>query len=102
MRRHPGSDLFLRPVKTREAPDYYQIVREPMDISTMQRKLSTGDYTSTAEFVADAGLIFSNCAMYNDSKAQISRDCEKLRRFFEKRSRELGIGPVAKRARRSY
>ena len=76
LKKQPTADYFLRPVKAKDAPGYYQIVREPMDLSTMQRKLNGGGYSSNAEFAADAGLIFSNCLMYNDSKAQISRSVQ--------------------------
>ena len=73
LKRQPAAEYFLKPVRAKDAPGYYQIVRHPMDLATMQKKLSSGAYSSNAEFSADAGLIFSNCLMYNDSKAQISR-----------------------------
>ena len=73
LKKHASAEYFLKPVKAKDAPGYYQIVREPMDLTTMQKKLNSGGYSSNAEFTADAGLIFSNCLMYNDAKAQISR-----------------------------
>ncbi|XP_043204988.1 bromodomain adjacent to zinc finger domain protein 1A-like [Amphibalanus amphitrite] len=104
LRKQPAAEYFLKPVRGKDAPGYYQIVRQPMDLTTMQKKINSGAYGSAAEFTADAGLIFSNCLMYNDTNAPISRDCLKLRRFFEKRSKELGLsgGPAGKRARRSH
>ncbi|KAF0306507.1 Bromodomain adjacent to zinc finger domain protein 1A [Amphibalanus amphitrite] len=104
LRKQPAAEYFLKPVRGKDAPGYYQIVRQPMDLTTMQKKVNSGAYGSAAEFTADAGLIFSNCLMYNDTNAPISRDCLKLRRFFEKRSKELGLsgGPAGKRARRSH
>lgn len=42
-----------------------------MDFGTMRKKLDRGEYGSAAEFVADAGLVFSNCCMYNDRRSDI-------------------------------
>ncbi|RKP06867.1 Bromodomain-containing protein, partial [Thamnocephalis sphaerospora] len=46
-------------------PDYVQIVKNPMDFSTIGQKLDTGRYTSLKGFVADIRLIFDNCRLYN-------------------------------------
>lgn len=36
--RHPSSWPFRRPVSVSEAPDYYEVVKYPVDISSMRRK----------------------------------------------------------------
>lgn len=36
--RHPSSWPFRRPVSVSEAPDYYEVVKHPVDISSMRRK----------------------------------------------------------------
>ncbi|KAJ3299782.1 Transcriptional activator spt7 [Borealophlyctis nickersoniae] len=59
------SKPFLRPVSKKEAPDYYDIIKNPMDLGTVTKKLKDLQYNSKAEFAADLYLIWSNCETYN-------------------------------------
>ncbi|KAI1331389.1 hypothetical protein F5Y16DRAFT_408073 [Xylariaceae sp. FL0255] len=56
---------FLQPVDKNIVPDYYDVIHNPMDLSTMETKLEAGQYTTPADFISDARLIFSNCRFYN-------------------------------------
>ena len=38
-------------------PDYYNVITNPMDISTMEKKLTTGEYKTVADFEADFRLL---------------------------------------------
>lgn len=58
---------FLQRVNKREAPDYYNIIKSPMDIGTMMKKLKQLQYKSKKEFVDDLMLIWSNCLKYNSA-----------------------------------
>ena len=57
---------FLQRVNKREVPDYYQIIKQPMDIGSMIKKLKQLGYKSKKEFVDDLNLIWANCLKYND------------------------------------
>ncbi len=63
MTEHSGP--FLNRVNKRDAPDYYNIIRHPMDIGTMMKKLKNFQYKSKKEFVDDLNLIWDNCLQYN-------------------------------------
>jgi histone acetyltransferase len=65
MQNHAAAWPFLHPVNREEVPDYYTVVQEPMDLSTMDHKLDSDQYTTPDEFVRDAKLIFNNCRAYN-------------------------------------
>lgn len=41
------------------------IIKHPMDISTIKKKLKTNKYTSHSEVTADLMLIWENCRTYN-------------------------------------
>jgi transcriptional activator SPT7 len=56
---------FLNKVSKREAPDYYNFIKNPMDIGTMMKKLKMFQYKSKKEFVDDLYLIWRNCLSYN-------------------------------------
>ena len=60
---------FLQKVNKREAPDYYTIIKHPMDIGTMIKKLKSLSYKSKKEFVDDLNLIWANCLKYNADPA---------------------------------
>nr|POE93217.1 transcriptional activator spt7 [Quercus suber] len=58
---------FLQRVSKREAPDYSNVIKHPMDIGTMIRKLKQFSYKSKKEFVEDLNLIWGNCLKYNST-----------------------------------
>lgn len=59
------STPFLNKVLKREAPNYGLIIKVPMDLNTVLKKLKTLAYNSKKEFVDDLNLIWSNCLAYN-------------------------------------
>jgi transcriptional activator SPT7 len=64
---------FLQRVNKREAPDYYSVIKQPMDIGTMMKKLKQLQYKSKKDFVDDLMLIWSNCLKYNADPAHFLR-----------------------------
>ncbi|KAJ7478861.1 Bromodomain-containing protein, partial [Mycena galericulata] len=56
---------FLKPVSKSEAPDYYGVITNPMDLQTMLKKVKQRQYRSKREFKDDLDLIWSNCFTYN-------------------------------------
>lgn len=64
---------FLQRVNKREAPDYYNVIKHPMDIGTMMKKLKQLHYKSKKEFVDDLMLIWSNCLKYNADPSHFLR-----------------------------
>jgi transcriptional activator SPT7 len=57
---------FLTKVRRMVAPDYYNIIRRPMDLGTVQRNLKTGTYfKNKAQFLEEVNLIWDNCFTYN-------------------------------------
>ena len=59
------STAFLNRVKKHEAPDYLNIIKHPMDLGTVMKKLKAFQYKSKNEFVDDLMLIWDNCLLYN-------------------------------------
>uniref|UniRef100_A0A914RS89 Bromo domain-containing protein n=1 Tax=Parascaris equorum TaxID=6256 RepID=A0A914RS89_PAREQ len=70
---------FARPVDSRVVPDYYVHITNPMDLSTMYRKVES--YKSPQEMLHDFNLIYSNAIEYNsdqDDEGQHIRFLAKL------------------------
>lgn len=59
------STAFLNKVNKRDAPNYFTIIKHPMDLNTVMKKLKGFQYKSKKEFVDDLMLIWSNCLRYN-------------------------------------
>ncbi|KAL8674757.1 MAG: hypothetical protein Q9168_000841 [Polycauliona sp. 1 TL-2023] len=67
------STAFLTRVNKREAPDYYSVIKQPMDLGTMTKKLKNVQYKSKQDFVTDLNLIWSNCLGYNQNPEHFLR-----------------------------
>lgn len=60
------SEIFREPVNTEEVPDYLDIVKHPMDLSTMREKLQRAEYSTLEQMEADFDLMIQNCLAYNN------------------------------------
>ncbi|KAJ3164425.1 hypothetical protein HDU88_005302 [Geranomyces variabilis] len=78
---------FLMPVDpiALNIPHYTDIIRNPMDLSTMRHKLDAGEYETIDEFAADAKLIFHNCYTFNPPGTDVYKYGQQLEQAFEKK-----------------
>ncbi|GFY57665.1 bromodomain adjacent to zinc finger domain protein 1A [Trichonephila inaurata madagascariensis] len=63
--RHPSSWPFLVPVSKKDAPDYHQIIKRPMDFGTIRSKLNYMNYKNNEDFIRDIFLVLQNCEWFN-------------------------------------
>ena len=102
---HEDAWPFLEPVDARDVPDYHSVVKDPMDFSTLKKRLAAdaelaeaeerrlassssplpppqqrrGRFYSTLDiFVADARRIFSNARAYNAADTIYSKLATRL------------------------
>ncbi|KAH7919738.1 Bromodomain-containing protein [Leucogyrophana mollusca] len=85
---HPLAWAFLYPVNGEEVVDYYEVIRKPMDFSTMQQKLERNQYTELKSFVDDAHLVFDNCRLYNPEGSIYAKNATKLEKFMKEQLAE--------------
>ncbi|KAK5995667.1 Transcriptional activator spt7 [Cladobotryum mycophilum] len=79
------STPFLTRVNKRDAPDYYNFIKNPMDLGTMTKKLKSLTYKSKTDFVVDLNLIWDNCLKYNqDMNHPLRRMANGMRKEAEK------------------
>ena len=57
--------VFHRPVKEKDAPQYYSRIQQPMDLTSLRQKYKAGKYSHYGELLHDLELIWSNCIEYN-------------------------------------
>ncbi|XP_028443739.1 bromodomain testis-specific protein isoform X2 [Perca flavescens] len=65
--------------------DYHDIIKQPMDLSTIKKKIDQREYTIAKEFAADVRLMFSNCYKYNPPSHEVVYMARKLQEVFEAR-----------------
>ena len=80
---------FLHPVNKDEVQDYYDFIKQPMDLSTVELKLENNKYDTFESFIKDVRLIFSNCRTYNNETTSYFKYANKLEKFFEKKVKEF-------------
>ena len=66
-------------------PDYYEIVKEPIDLGTIRKKMDNREYNNGLVFANDVRLVFSNCYKYNPPDNQVVQLAHKLQDIFEVR-----------------
>lgn len=71
LKKEPKAQIFLTKVSKKDAPDYYDVIKHPMDLGTIARKLHL--YRDLESFKKDLDLIWSNCLTYNTASYFI--DC---------------------------
>uniref|UniRef100_A0A1A8UYW3 histone acetyltransferase n=1 Tax=Nothobranchius furzeri TaxID=105023 RepID=A0A1A8UYW3_NOTFU len=84
-KQDPESLPFRMPVDPQLLciPDYFDIVKNPMDLSTIKRKLDTGQYEDPWQYIEDIWLMFNNAWLYNRKTSRVYKYCSKLAEVFE-------------------
>ena len=84
LKKHASALPFLDPVDVRQVPDYFEVVKRPMDLSTVENKLKRGEYTSAYQFALDVRTIWDNSFCYNPRSTDLfAMTCE-MSAMFEK------------------
>jgi hypothetical protein len=83
---------------THNAPNYFAVVKHPMDLKQIKGKMDRNEYATSADFEADVRLIFQNCYEYWTPEDQVFRDCEALERYFNEKwgKRNKWVPPTVK------
>ncbi|EOA96385.1 Bromodomain testis-specific protein, partial [Anas platyrhynchos] len=84
MWRHNFSWPFHQPVDAAalNLPDYYNIIKKPMDLSTIKKRLEHNYYAKAAECIEDFKTMFLNCHIYNKPGDDIVFMAQELEKVF--------------------
>jgi hypothetical protein len=65
--KHQFSWPFQQPVDTIKLnlPDYHKIIKKPMDMGTIKKRLENNYYWKAQECIDDFQTMFDNCYIYN-------------------------------------
>lgn len=83
---------FLKPVDAVALglTDYHDIIKKPMDLGTVKKKLDAGLYKSAEAFMAEVELVFQNCYKYNAAGSDVAILAKKLHKVY---SSKLAVMP---------
>ncbi|KAI8816398.1 Bromodomain-containing protein [Fimicolochytrium jonesii] len=89
---NPHNWPFLQPVDpiALNIPHYPTIIKHPMDLSTMRKKLDGGEYASADEFEADMKLMLNNCYTFNPPGTDVHTSAQHLHEVFNRKWAEKG------------
>ncbi|KAL0992774.1 hypothetical protein UPYG_G00098220 [Umbra pygmaea] len=91
IKTHPDAWPFMEPVKKSEAPDYYEIIRFPIDLKTMTERLKNRYYVTKKLFIADLQRVITNCREYNPPDSEYCKCANTLEKFFYFKLKEGGL-----------
>uniref|UniRef100_A0A8D2APJ6 Bromodomain testis-specific protein n=1 Tax=Sciurus vulgaris TaxID=55149 RepID=A0A8D2APJ6_SCIVU len=74
--------------------NYYDIVKNPMDLGTIKRKMDNQEYKDAYEFAADVRLMFMNCYKYNPPDHEVVAMARMLQDVFEMHFAKIPDEPV--------
>lgn len=76
------------PIKL-DIPTYPKIIKKPMDLSTMRRKLDNGEYSNATKFFEDFKLMIRNCFTFNPAGTPVNQAGIELQRLFDEKWKNL-------------
>lgn len=64
---HRIASMFLHPVNKDEEPEYYKLIKKPIDLKNIVRMIKGGKITTIEELELNMQIMFTNAIMYNDT-----------------------------------
>uniref|UniRef100_A0A4W5MWB1 Bromodomain adjacent to zinc finger domain protein 1A n=1 Tax=Hucho hucho TaxID=62062 RepID=A0A4W5MWB1_9TELE len=101
--RHEDSWPFMKLVSRIQVPDYFDIIKRPIALSTIREKVNNCEYKTATEYIEDVELMFANCLQYNPRHTNEAKAGTRLQAFFNSEVSNLGLAdrttPPQKRPR---
>lgn len=72
-----------------DLPTYPKIVKRPMDLATMRKKLDAQEYNSAQKFYDDFKLMIRNCFAFNPPGTPVNQAGVELQRLFDEKWKGL-------------
>ncbi|XP_034945785.1 ATP-dependent helicase brm isoform X3 [Chelonus insularis] len=76
------SEPFMKLPSRRELPDYYDVIKKPLTINKLLRKVDEGKYSSIDELEKDFMQLCKNAQIYNEEASPIHEDSIVLESVF--------------------
>ncbi|XP_058969432.2 protein polybromo-1 isoform X2 [Pocillopora verrucosa] len=87
--------IFQKLPSRTEYPDYYTLIKKPIDMAKINSKLYGDQYHTLDDFLSDFQLMFDNACRYNEPDSQVYKDALSLARELLRKKVEL-VGDESK------
>jgi hypothetical protein len=78
LREMQEAQPFLLPVNSKKVPDYYNVVKNPLDLQSIRKRVNEKFYKQRSLFLSDMQLLVDNSALYNGPNHTITNSAERL------------------------
>lgn len=91
--KHQFAWPFHHPVDAAKLnlPDYYQIIKNPLDMLTIKRRLENNYYWTAVECIQDFSTMFTNCYIYNRPNDDIVLMAQTVEKAFLQKVAEMPV-----------
>ncbi|GFS07842.1 cat eye syndrome critical region protein 2 [Elysia marginata] len=89
IKKNEHSWPFLEAVEEVNTPDFFEMIKEPMDLLTIERKVEEKVYKEKEEFERDVNLVFDNCIEYHGADSDFGYMAENLKGVFDRSMRRV-------------
>ncbi|KAM9374598.1 protein polybromo-1 isoform 16-T16 [Phaethornis superciliosus] len=90
------SELFQKLPSKVQYPDYYAIIKEPIDLKTIAQRIQNGTYKSIHAMAKDIDLLAKNAKTYNEPGSQVFKDANAIKKIFNMKRAEIEHSELAK------
>ena len=81
-------DPFIELPDRLDYPDYYQIIKTPICMNQIKRKINRKEYSSLKAFKDDIVLLCKNCRTYNEDSSVLYADAILIQKTAEEKLKE--------------
>lgn len=90
------SELFQKLPSKVQYPDYYAIIKEPIDLKTIAQRIQNGSYKSIHAMAKDIDLLAKNAKTYNEPGSQVFKDANSIKKIFYMKKAEIEHHEITK------
>lgn len=89
--KHKMAWPFCKPVDSVKLglPDYFKIIKKPMDLNTVQKRLNNNYYWCAKEATDDIEQVFKNCYIYNKPGEDVTVMSQTVEKFYQSKMKAM-------------
>lgn len=86
------AELFMKLPDREDNPDYYEVIKEPIDLDTIFDRIESKEYKTYTDLKKDVRLLAKNATSFNKPNSRVFADAGALKRLFEEKIAEVERG----------
>ncbi|BFZ57348.1 transcriptional regulator [Savitreella phatthalungensis] len=87
---HALCDIFNSLPSRRDYPDYYKLIKTPISLGQIRRRVKKSEYATMRSFKADMELMYANARTYNEAGSFVVKDADKIERLVNEKLASSG------------